>query len=261
MKNSLMTNIFNCEREYLVNFCSINNGPYTWKFSNIHLPDMYLHNFILIEVEFDGIERYINSEIEKAQRNHSSFLRIVTPFQLSNHTIKGLSFNPEEGAYDYMVINTRDFKLLHGNPDCQIERAVSSNIIDDGFLVDKQANQHLEWADFYQRRFERKKKVYEKFDQNFQFYVCYHNNAPIGKVESAFLDEFVKIEDFDILEKYQRKGFGTSVIKHLLKTANSMNINQAYLMTDGSDSAKEMYTKCGFEKAGEVWEYIFFLDK
>jgi len=68
-----------------------------------------------------------------------------------------------------------------------------------------------------------------------------------------------RIEDFDILQKYQRKGFGTSVLKHLLEEARANCVEFVYLITDSGDTAKEMYKKCGFKKAGEKTELFFDL--
>jgi len=69
-----------------------------------------------------------------------------------------------------------------------------------------------------------------------------------------------KIEDFDILEEYQRKGFGTSVLKHLLMEANKSNVELGYLITESDDTAKDMYKKCGLRKVGEKNELFFKLN-
>jgi ribosomal protein S18 acetylase RimI-like enzyme len=89
--------------------------------------------------------------------------------------------------------------------------------------------------------------------------VCYYKETPIGNCELMLNNEIAKMEDFNILKKYQRMGFGTSVIKHLLNEANQKKVDIVYLITDNEDTAKEMYTKCGFKKAGEKIELFFDL--
>ncbi|WP_124998518.1 GNAT family N-acetyltransferase [Clostridium tagluense] len=53
-----------------------------------------------------------------------------------------------------------------------------------------------------------------------------------------------------MLEKYQRKGFGTSVLKELLKRCSDFGAETVYVLTDSEYTAKEMYKKCGFLKIG-----------
>ncbi|MEK6265253.1 MAG: GNAT family N-acetyltransferase [Clostridium sp.] len=67
------------------------------------------------------------------------------------------------------------------------------------------------------------------------------------------------MEDFDILKNYQRKGFGTSLLKYLLEEAKDNSVKFVYLITDSGDTAKDMYKKCGFKKAGEKTELFFNL--
>ncbi len=72
-------------------------------------------------------------------------------------------------------------------------------------------------------------------------------------------DKIAKLEDFDIYEKYQRMEFGTSVVEYLLNEAKQNNSEIMYLITDSDDTAKDMYTKCGFKKAGQKTELFFNL--
>ncbi len=70
-------------------------------------------------------------------------------------------------------------------------------------------------------------------------------------------DGISKIEDFDILEEYQRQGYGTSVLRRLLEESGSSNMDFAYLTTDNADTAKEMYKKCGFSIEGIMTSLLF----
>ncbi len=132
-----------------------------------------------------------------------------------------------------------------------IHKADEYEILTAGINVDILANQQHMGEDFAKRRIERKSEVYRSTDTNLDLFVCYADNKPIGNCELLHNDNIVKIEDFDILTDYQRKGYGTQFLKFLLEEAHKYGSEIAYLVTDQEDSAKEMYTKCGFSKVGE----------
>lgn len=72
-----------------------------------------------------------------------------------------------------------------------------------------------------------------------------------------------KIEDFDIIEIHQKKkGFGSHVLRKLLQICEKKeSVDEAYLVTDHNDTARDMYSKCGFELIGERRELMFSFDK
>lgn len=90
-------------------------------------------------------------------------------------------------------------------------------------------------------------------------HVCYHKGEPIGNCELFINGTVAKIEDFDILDAYQRKGFGTSVLKHLVRKAQGQGAEWVYLITDDAETAKEMYVKSGLVLAGQKTQLHFSL--
>lgn len=86
--------------------------------------------------------------------------------------------------------------------------------MDDGIEIDIAVNKTDMDEKFANKRISRKAAVYKKTDINLNLYVFYYEDFPIGNYEFMFNNEIAKIEDFDILKKYQRMGFGTSAIKH-----------------------------------------------
>lgn len=75
-----------------------------------------------------------------------------------------------------------------------------------------------------------------------------------------FIDNGVaKIEDFAVIPTYQRKGYGTTILKSIIEIAIKENSHTIYLVTDEDDTAKEMYEKIGFSKIGERSDLFFKL--
>jgi spore maturation protein CgeE len=244
------------EIEYIKMFSAVSEDDLTITFINSNIPDMYTHNFVLYKSNV-GLLEYIESQINKEETKAKGFFRIETYHPISPDLIDKLSVKPQVCTYDFMGIETKNFTNLVGNRECAVLSAESSYILEDGITVDIAVNQEGMGLDFATRRIKGKAEVYKNPDKAIELFVCYSGDTPIGNIEYIPFNRVAKFEDFDILEDYQRRGFGTSVLKHLLEKAFHSNIEHAYLITDQADTAKDMYKKNGFEKVGEKTELLF----
>lgn len=231
------------------------------RFYDNNLKDMHMHNFTFIKdsVCKDKYKEIIFQELEKRKNENAGFLRIEFNFSAEEDFISHLPIVPAVTKYDYMYIESGKSGDLTGNKECIVKKAVSENLLKEGIEVDVLANESAMGAEFARKRIDRKSEVYKQINSNLNLYVCYHNDIPVGNCEFMLNNDIAKIEDFDILNNYQRKGFGTSVLKHLLEEAKKNCVEFVYLITDGGDTAKEMYEKCGFNKIGEKTELFFDL--
>ena len=105
--------------------------------------------------------------------------------------------------------------------------------------------------DFCRRRAVRKGGVHEN-NKNIDNYLLYHNNKLIATCELFIKNKVAKIEDFGVLEKYQRIGYGTTLLKHVVCKALGNGVETIFLDTDEEETAKEMYIKLGFSKIFEI---------
>ena len=255
----MINKLIDMEIKYVKNFSKSFEYEDRIRFSDDILPDMYSHNFTLIKNDVDpkNVIKIIRSEIEERKRLGKDFLRIEFSFPIDDEILNNLPIAPEISKYDYMYIKAEPELLSKGNKDCVVKEASTKDIMNDGIEVDIQANEGNMGREFAVKRIKRKVMVYGNPNSNLNLFVCYHNEEPTGNCELLIEDKIAKIEDFDILEKFQKKGFGTSVLKHLLKVSRESNAQIAYLITDSEDTAKEMYNKCGFLKVGEKTELFF----
>lgn len=248
----------NTEIEYAKCFSQCIDEEEKIRFIDNNIPDMYCHNFILLKngLSDDEINEIILKELQLSIKENKSFLQLEVNFPLSPNALKNLSICPEITKYYYMSIPTCKYNSLKEKDECTVEEAVSEKVLEDGIQVDVQANSSAMGEDFSERRIYRKVQAYNTTN-NLKFYVCYHKDIPVGNCELFINNGIAKIEDFDILEKYQRKGFGTAVLRKLLMTSKKLGVEKAYVITDSEDTAKDMYRKCGFCKVGEK-TIIFF---
>lgn len=179
-------------------------------------------------------------------------------FEVTDEFINQLDYDFEVEKYDYYGIGTIEYTKLNSR-NAKIVKALDQNTMKDGVIVDIEANTPHMGLDFAIRRILRKKEAYEDESSHLDLYVVYEDDRPIGNCEYFINHDIVKIEDFDIIESHQRKGYGTSVLKKLLKQALDDSIDFAYLITESADTAKEFYRKCGMKKIGIRTELNFKL--
>lgn len=244
------------EREYIKVFSQSIEKNSSTVFIDQHIPDMYTHNFTYYK-SIDGLKEVILNELQDEKFKEAGFLRIETPFQINEEFVSHLPIKPNISMYDIMAVKTE----IHNELDevnCSLFCLDNEQVLTDAIKVDVDANKKDMGLDFAQRRAMRKSEVYKDRGNPVQLFVCYKDDQPLGKIEFFPFENIVKLEDFDILEKYQRKGYGTSMLKRLLKIAHEKGIEIAYLIADCDDTAKEMYKKCGFKHVGEKTELLFF---
>lgn len=231
------------------------------RFFDNKLPNMYMHNFTYIKSSVceNKFRKIILEEIRNRKKEKANFLRIELNGSIDNDLINNLPIIPKVTKYDYMFIDPKMSDYLTEIKGCSIIEALSEKVLRDGIEVDILANESDMGTEFAQKRIHRKSEVYQQVNSNLSLYVCYYKGIPIGNCELMLNNTIAKIEDFDILRNYQRKGFGTSVLKHLLKVAKEHYIEFVYLITDSEGTAKEMYEKCGLRKVGEKTELFFDL--
>ncbi len=250
---------FIMENEYSLHFCEISKIENLIRYKDDNLPGMYTTNFTLIKEDFELYEKII-AEINKRKNEGKAFLRIETEFPISNKVIDKFPIKPDYNTFLIMDIATKNYKNINGNDKGIVNIANTKTIIDAGIEADIAAN-IFGMGDFVYDRIKRKVEIYQQTNSKINFYVCFFEGKAVGTCE-MMIDKnlnMAKIEDFDVLSDYQRKGFGSQMLFHFLKEAEIQKVDTAYVVTDDNDTAKEMYKKCGFKAIGKKYELFFNL--
>ncbi|WP_078551923.1 GNAT family N-acetyltransferase [Bacillus alkalicellulosilyticus] len=256
-KTKLLEQLVDMEQQYVRLFSDAIETDEAITFSDCAIPDMYSHNFSWYKSS-EGLHDFICKSLKKKETIASGFFRVETTTPIRKEFLDRLPVQPQVCTYDIMFFETKQYHSLKGNPVCTIKKATDETVLEDGIDVDIVANQEEMGLDFATRRINRKAEVY-KSNKMLDMFVCYKGKTPIGNIEYMSREGIVKLDDFSILEQYQRKGFGTAVLKYVLEQAYTTNNEIAYLITDNEDTAKEMYEKNGFSKIGVKTELLFFL--
>ena len=243
------------ELDYSKEFATFKENDEVIRFTDSRLPDMNHHNFTYIKENLseERIAKVVTSEIQRRLDTKSEFLLLISDFKIDENLFKDLPYKVTFESYDYMNFDTSIVDRLKNRDDFTVKEAASEDILKDGIKVDITCNTPY-MGDFAIKRIQRKSEVYRDQNLKTKLYVGYHNDTCIGNCELFNNNDIAKLEDFDIAEEFQRKGFGTSFLKYLISIVREENIDTAYVVTESTDTAKNMYTKCHFKKAGQKHE-------
>lgn len=245
----MINQLLSCEQEYKKQFSEyIENDDFVL-FKDDALPDMYSHNCYLIKNKKNTEEmiNMINQMIDERRSSGKDFLKVEMDFPLSHEVYSKLSVKPDLSTFYFMGQEVKNLINPVGNENCVIKKATNLSVLKDGIEVDIEANKKAMGEDFAKRRIERKKLIYEDPLRQLDLYVCYHNDVAIGNCELLTVESVGKIEDFDIIEAYQRKGYGTSLLNFVMDEAIVAGAEYIYLLTDAEDTVKDMYKKFGLQ--------------
>ncbi len=258
MKAELYEKMLETEFKYIKCFSDYAEQQKYIIFTDKKLLDMYMHNFIFLKesMEMEELRNFIENKLSEMQKSSNEHLHIMMDYGMKWDALKNLIQEPEITEYCFMAIEPKDFKKLKVKDDCIVLKADTLEILYDGYKADVQANKVAMGEEFALKRSKRKMKVYKE-NPHLNLYVCYKGKEPIGKCELFIKDGIAKIEDFDIIEEYQKQGYGTSMLHKLLKESLTAGADIAYLITDNFDTAKDMYKKCGFSICGIKTSILF----
>ncbi|HAG43050.1 MAG TPA: N-acetyltransferase [Clostridium sp.] len=252
--------IIECEFEYTKNFSDFYEDEDIIRFRDNQLSDMYYHNYTYIKKAMDEVElkSIIQDEISLRLSEKSKFCNILLSSDVNSSLMSDIKYNAEISINGYYSFDISYFSKLNALSGCTIKKVANQEMIDDVLFCDLQQDEKNLGKDFCTRRCYRRGKVYVS-NKGVNSYLCYHNGDIIGNCDLFIYKGIAKIEDFAVNPTYQRKGYGTTIIKSLIDIAIKENCHTIYLVTDEDDTAKEMYQKIGFNKIGERTDLFFQL--
>ncbi len=248
----------NTELDYIRCFSDELDNVNYHTFWDKELPGMYCHNVTVINSSISEKEilNIIANETLKREKDNHKFAAFDINKLLQRKTYINIGKDLQEFShYDYMYINLfqDDNPILQNkNQNCVVKKVIDKgNIVNDAIKINIENNSKNMGENFATARINRKMKAYLSSENNLSLYLCYYNGQPIGSCELLLNGQIAKIEDFDVNKDYQRKGFGTNILRFVLSEAKTAGAKYTYLYTDSEDTAKDMYSKCGFVKIAD----------
>ncbi len=90
-------------------------------------------------------------------------------------------------------------------------------------------------------------------DNNSYGFIIKDDNKIIGFINAYIENDICDLENFFILDEYQKKGYGSNLFKYALDFCKNKGCNIVTLVADDLDSPKEMYKKWGFTEIKKTY--------
>lgn len=202
---------------------------------------MYDYNFMRLKYqptleEFKLIEKILLEFHEDMEMDHVKFywpedLGFTEPIvdYLSNNGY-GIEI------LELYAIEPKDFIPSNGNS------AVTVELVTEETLEDFKQINRIQDVNISKTFAEQKKELYDQDydDSAVQQVIAYLNDTPVGSVDLLIKEETIEIDNFFVLNEYQRQGIGTEIQKFVMEIAGSRTV---ILVADAEDTPKDMYLK------------------
>ena len=242
-----------CGNKYLECFSRAEETTDFIRLSDDLLPDMYQFNCTII-INAANAAAIVQAEIEHSKSRGKNFCQICGRI---GETLDPLS-GSEVSVMGYYVFDVNSLHKLKDVDGIEIVKLDSAEKIADLVALDIEVDGEAAGEDFCTRRAQRRGEAY--LSSVLDRYLCYIGGEIIGKCELFIHEDCAKIEDLEISPKFERRGYGTALLKAVIEAAIKKGAKLIFLVTDEDDTVKHMYEKIGFAKVCESVELFFKLD-
>lgn len=228
------------EMAYIEMFSSKVEKPYGVMFEDTNQRDKHMHNILFVyknAITPKDIQDYLD---DTEQYGFSNIL--FNGIDVPKHINKKLYQMTPHGYYGCELSHIsiqpkRDITLLKVDPNR--DEDIFDFIFNDDqqFGIEYAKNNHI-----------RLKEVLIKNEHCFHYYKLMHENQMIGHINVYYYEEIAKIDDFYVLEPYQRQGFGISMLSNIIDILKERHVEYVYLITNELEEAKFMYQSIGMTK-------------
>jgi len=252
----MIQKIRRCERAYIECFSERFENDRIIRYRDDDLSDMYDHNCTYIKgtPTLDDLLQIADEEIKLYRKENRICCKILLDEMQYEKGLKEFDDKLQiehYGQYVFTPVEPPEWAL---KTECVIRKITDPAMVDDLVLLGKTQYGEACGEDFCVRRDRRRGQVYLS-NPSIESYICYYDGAPAGNCDLFLHDDMAKIEDFTVLPKYQRRGLGTAILKHLISAAFSKGARVIYLTTDEDDTPKDMYMKLGFKKVSDSYAF------
>lgn len=246
----MLKDILTLQERYALAFSTRTEQPHVHVYRDESVPDMYSHNYtqIMSIPDQEWLQTYIEQELRHAKEQQLGHLKLELhpslPFSkelVSFATQLGFEVN----TMLYMAAPLDVADKMATNPQCSVLRGDKADVLEAGIRALTESDSVAINPDFAVRKANRKREIYSACE--ILPYVCFVGEEPVGACEWHLHNELVRMEEFFILEAWQRKGFGTELIRVMMQDAKKRGATHMYVTTYEDDTPKEMYRKLGFE--------------
>lgn len=205
--------------------------------------DKYAHNFMMLLKNPISIDEL--SEYEQKQKENGFVI-----YRLENQIQMDFKDYEEENC-GYFSASIHELKVLN-------HKAYDISLLDpnDDHFFDYMYQEDLEFGKSYAKgNIKRQKEVLQKNSHCFFYIKAIFKEEVVGNL-NAFIDgKYAKIDEFYVKEKFQRQGIGSALMSYMINLLKNKGVTDVYLVTNLSDTAKDLYKRMGYIQKGSYVQY------
>lgn len=112
-------------------------------------------------------------------------------------------------------------------------------------------------VDYMLEKFQSVKAIEEQIDNGFLYFLCEHDNAPVGYMSVNITGEELFLSKIYVDSANRRKGYGREMVAFLEEMARKKALNNISLTVNRyNNDSIQMYEKVGFSICGSVVQDI-----
>ncbi|MRX71718.1 GNAT family N-acetyltransferase [Bacillus lacus] len=245
-----MLHIEQTEDLYFQLFCEKKNYPGYCSYSDKQLKDMFSHQFLRVCSYPDKDHLYtLLQEAPCILGTEFTHVKLPSTMWLGPRVTDTLSQKGYLLDLDLVyAIQTSELSLNEVRDETPDDK---KKAMKDAWSVMYEYDAFHHGAFFARSKLQRKQPYY--LNETILLFACYENGKPVGSTELFWSREHktAKLEELSVLDDYQGRGFGSSLVKKAIREAGKLGISTVYLVTSQSDGAQYFYEKLGFSKVKE----------
>ena len=156
-------------------------------------------------------------------------------------------------------------KLLSLRPIQDEDLVVLNEIY--GSTREEELKQVTNWSeeqkkDFIAQQFMAQLIYYQKNYVGATFHIIQKNKEPIGRlyIHENFQEKGIRIIDITVLPKWQKQGFGKSILEAIIMKAQELK-RAVTIHVESFNPAMNLYKKLGFQKISETNGVYYLMEK
>lgn len=202
---------------------------------------MYDYNFMRLKYqptleEFKLIEKILLEFHEDMEMDHVKFYW-PEDYGFTEPLVEYLSTNGYGiEILELYALEPKDFLSSRSNPSVTVEFVIEET------LEDFKRINRVQDVNINETFAQQKQELYDLDfdDSSVQQIIAYLDSQPVGGVDLLVREETVEIDNFFVLEEFQKQGIGTEIQKFIMDAAGSRTV---ILVADAEDTPKDMYLK------------------
>ena len=245
--NILIDEILEAENNYSTVFSECEYLEYGIRYTDDELLNMYCHNFFRLKnIYINKVKNVEIDEIEFRKNNNQKVIQIEV-FNIRKEEVESYINSKYLTEHEVMYVEIEELKEKNIEKNATIKIALTDDDHEIGKEIDCLAFGE-KMREFATARYNRKIRNYKDTEVQIYNFICHKGDELIGNCDFFINNKYGKIEDFDVLDKYQRQGYGTAIIEKIKDFGKENGVKILFLQVEKDNSAVEMYNKLGFKR-------------